>query len=269
MSKDKLAYVYKVTSKGGKYYIGSTKNIDVRVDKHIRDLLNRDHNNYNLQECFDKNDPLPLDIVARLPRDQAYELEDKLIKEAHGTGMAMSIGTSAIGGDNLTQHRDNIEIRFRIRTSIKNNYDGMSEEERKRKHGLPGDRNGMYGKRHTQEVRDNSARRSRGNSYAKGNKWSEEARQRLSKIASKRTGDKNSFYGRKHTEEYKRNASIHRMGKPLNHSSCKKVSIDGKVYRTQTEAAKDLGVSPATITYRLKSKNKKYSSYKTLTADDD
>jgi group I intron endonuclease len=91
----------------------------------------------------------------------------------------------------------------------------MSLEERKEKFGKCGEKNGMYGKTHTEEVRKKISEMHKGNSYCKGKKLSEEIREKMSKNAKLKIGEKNPFFGKKHTEEVKKEHSVRVSG--LNH----------------------------------------------------
>ena len=66
----------------GKFYIGATGDITTRLNEHVRDLENNQHNNKNLQETYNNNETsiviniLPIDTV-----ETAFLLEKQLIKE--------------------------------------------------------------------------------------------------------------------------------------------------------------------------------------------
>ena len=57
------------------------------------------------------------------------------------------------GGDLMTYHPDREEIIEKIKNTIKENISKMSKEERQKKWGQSGEKNGMYGKTHTDEVK--------------------------------------------------------------------------------------------------------------------
>ncbi|MGG0177265.1 NUMOD3 domain-containing DNA-binding protein [Gottfriedia acidiceleris] len=118
----------------------------------------------------------------------------------------------------------------------------------------------MYGRTHTKEVKERISQLNKGQSRNKGIKRSIEQRKRLSEIATLRTGENNPFFGRKHSDEVKRKLSEQKKGyKPLN---SRIVIIDGVEYESITEASRQLNVVPATIIYRIKSKNNKFNNYK-------
>lgn len=118
----------------------------------------------------------------------------------------------------------------------------------------------MKGRRHTEEARRKMSEVLKGRKGPKGIKRTPEQRTRLSQIASQRTGEKNPFYGKTHSEETKRRLSEKNKGKlPPN---TKPVVIDGVVYISITEAARQFGVVPATILNRIRSD--KFPTYRYL-----
>jgi group I intron endonuclease len=137
----------------------------------------------------------------------------------------------------------------------------MTSEERSKKYGKLGERNGMYGKTHTEEVRKNNAILKKGNINFKGHKHTEETKQKLSEIRkNKNTGEKNPFFGKHHTEETKQKIKEKSKGRlPPN---TKKITINGVFYISITEAGRQLNISQPTILWRLNSKNPKFDSYK-------
>ena len=77
----------------------------------------------------------------------------------------------------------------------------------------PGEKNGMYGKKHSQEARRKiSLNRSKNLSNPKHYLHSQEFREKMSKVTA---GENNGMYGRKHTEESKRKMSVNSKGKAL------------------------------------------------------
>ena len=77
-----------------------------------------------------------------------------------------------------------------------------------------------------------------------GTKLKEETKRKIS-IAT--TGSKNPMYGRKHTLEAKKK----QMNKArCNKARCKKVFIDGIIYESRKEAAKQLNIKTSVVTFR-------------------
>jgi group I intron endonuclease len=122
-----------------------------------------------------------------------------------------------------------------------------------------GERNGMFGKKRTDEEKLAVSRANIENTYALGRIRSRECREKISNFAKTRTGSLNSFYGRSHSEITKRNLSNSMKGKKP--SNMINVSIDGIIYPSCNDAAKALGIFHGTIRHRANSKNEKYSLY--------
>ena len=142
----------------------------------------------------------------------------------------------------------------------------MSLEDRKEKFGRCGEKNGMYGKTHTEEVRQKFSGLKKGNTYCKGKKLSDETKQKLSNIRKNNyTGEDNPFFGKHHTDETKQKIREKNKGKlPPN---TMKISIDGNIFISMTEASRQLDIPTPTILWRVKSKNPKFDNYKYVNED--
>lgn len=66
-------------------------------------------------------------------------------------------------------------------------------------------------------------------------------------------GDKNGMYGKKHSEETIKNMSELAKKRKINPNS-KKVSVNGLIFNSASEASRFLGVSSGTISYRCRQK---------------
>jgi group I intron endonuclease len=114
--------VYKITNiKTGRFYIGSTNNINKRWADHRRNLTNNTHDNPKLQhawnfyglenfmfELIEEIEPNPIIL---LEREQHYLDTWKPYLRAIG----YNICSQAFGGDNFTYHPDKEVIRERMR----------------------------------------------------------------------------------------------------------------------------------------------------------
>jgi group I intron endonuclease len=169
------------------------------------------------------------------------------------------------GGDLLTHHPNKEAIREKIIETHKANLGKMTPEERSIKYGKCGDRNGMYGKTHTEENRKKFSEIHKGNQYCKGKIVSNETRQKMSENAKLKIGEKNPFFGKHHSEETKRKIGQAKIGNiPTN---AIEIMIDDEIYVSITEAARQLNMPAPTILWRLKSKNPKFNNYKYLSEE--
>lgn len=257
-----MAYVYLLRTSCNKVYVGSTGELKKRIDRHIHELSLGKHHNANLQELFNAGTELSLSTIRCTDRDQAYALEKRFIDSFMEIGVVLNIGIGVKGGDNLSLNPRREDIIAKISETLRGNLSAMSPEDRKLKWGKPGELNPMFGRTHTDEVKERLRVASTGNTYALGAVRSDETRQKLSVIASLRVGSKNPFHGKNHSNETKEKLREANSGKlPINTNQ---ISIDGVIYHSQAEAARQLGVSGGTITFRLNSKNPKYSEYKVI-----
>ena len=86
-------------------------------------------------------------------------------------------------------------------------------------------------------------------------------REKISKIVSLRLGAKNPFYGKHHSKETIDKIKQHRLDNPIQAANSRKTSVNGVIYDSVTDAARHLGCVPASIIFRIKSKNVKFKDY--------
>lgn len=255
--------IYKIINTlNSKMYIGSAKDFDVRFSRHIRELKNNVHHNIHLQRSYNKYgfDVFEFKIIERIPyeKDIIIERENYYIEKFNSKTEGYNIADASFG-DILSSHPNREDIIRRISKTLRENISKLSEEERKSKFGLPGEHNGMYGKTHTQDVRDRIGRLHKGNTYRKGIKASKETRKKLSAIASQRIGDKNPFYGKTHSEETKKKLSEAGKGRiPPNRIP---ITVDGVHYESYGDASKALELAVTVVRWRCLSKNIKFNNY--------
>ena len=261
--------VYKITClSSGKYYIGYSKEIEKRFHTHKMLLRASRHFNILLQRAYDKYgcDDFTFDILHTCnATDEAKELELKYLEDINIRPLLYNLHYNNSGGDLLTNHPNRTEI---IEKRTKTNavrFNNMTKEERQQTYGKSGENNGMYGRTHTDEVKKRSSEMHKGNTYCKGKKASDETRHKMSLVASQRTGDANPFFGKHHSEETKQKLREAKTGTvPTNTTQ---LVIDNVHYNSLTHASRELDIPVPTILWRLKSKNKKFDSYKYADAD--
>jgi len=171
------------------------------------------------------------------------------------------------GGDLMTYHPNKEQIIEKTKDTIKENISKMSKEERQKKWGQPGEKNGMYGRTHTDEVKRLFSEMHKGNNYTLGLKMSVEQRKRMSEARKgKNTGEDNPFFGKHHSEETlkkiqeTKQKNIAKYGRTLPKNT-REILIDGKTYISASEAGRQLNVCTATILHRIKSLNSKFLGY--------
>lgn len=255
--------VYKITHlETGCYYFGSTCKLRQRVAYHLSALRIGKHSNVRLNELIDRqrdvSSQIELEILYVFPKlSKARRREAGLIRKNADDALCLNILVGTNFGDVLTRHPHKEAIVTRRTESQLKTSSKLSPEERSRKYGKPGERNGMFGKTHGVEAREKISAANLGVTRRSGFKLTDEHRQKISEIASRRTGERNPFYGRKHTQETKERLSEKRKGNlPTNARS---VTVEGRTFVSVTEAARQLGVSPALVIYRLRSPKWDYS----------
>lgn len=246
-----------------KFYYGSSKEVDRRIKRHKHDLRKNIHHCIYLQRAFNKYGENKFKFYLDKEYDDetsARLYESNVISDPNILHLLYNTSRVAGGGDLISYHPNRDAIVEKITNCILLRYSKMTSSEKKEKYGLPGKLNGMYGKTHTPETKELISQLHKGNKYNLGRKASIETREKFSKIASERIGEKNPFYGKKHSEESKQKISAKNKGNlPVN---CRKVCINTVIFDSVTEASRELKVVPATIIWRIKSKNyPKYEYY--------
>jgi group I intron endonuclease len=251
--------MYKIVNlENGIFYVGSSKEFPKRIDRHFRDLRKGEHHCFTLQKSYNENpNNFKVESFSFDTLTEAREKEQDILDSDYNNIYNLSKHSTC--GDLISYHPRKEEITRLMSKSLKNRMANLSEEERKSIYGKQGEGNPMYSKTHTRESKEKMSSALMGNLNAKGSVRSAEHKKTLSICASKRVGIKNPFYGRTHSEETKKTLSEKMLGKtPTN---VRKVTVDGVEYESATSASRNLGVVPATILHRIKSKNVKYRDY--------
>lgn len=271
MSEDKqqIIGVYKISNiLSGRYYIGYSTNINRRFSVHRSKLKKNCHDNIFLQRAYnlDGEDKFNYDIIHICStEEEAKEIELLYLTNLSIRDMLYNLNYNNSGGDLLSNHPEKNVIREKILKSHQETISKMTPEERSQKYGRTGEKNGMYGKTHTDEVRKKYSEIHKGNKYCKGKIASTETRQKISEKAKLKIGEKNPFFGKHHTEETIQKIKEKNKGRlPPNTT---KISIDGNIYISMTEASRQLNIPTPTILWRIKSKNSKFSNYEYVKDD--
>lgn len=265
MKQDKIIGVYFIKNKiTGKFYVGHSIDINKRFIRHKRDLNKGNHHCIYLQRAWDKYSEDDFEFIIYKEcetEEESIELEqyfiDNFKEQLYNTS-----NEAGFGGDLLTGNPRREEIIEKRRNTCKRQYLTMSKEDRIKRYSKFGEKNGMYGKTHTPEVRKKLSEKQKGIEPGnKGKKYEDymsekkakKIKEKLSEDAKQRTGEKNPFYGKAHSEETKEKLRQINLGKKPTNS--RPVELDGVYYESVTEASRQLGVVPATIINRIKSKN--------------
>lgn len=263
IQEETIIGVYKITNIiTHKYYIGYSKNIYKRFYRHRDRLKNNSHGNINLQRSYNKYtlEAFTFEILHIFDNiEDAKSKELEYLRNLEIKEKLYNIHYNNSGGDTLSNHPDKENIIKRITTTITDNYSKMTEQEKKYKHGHPMEKNGMFGKTHTEKTRKIISEKNKGIPKNLGFKHSNKMKEKLSKIAKNRIQEKNPFYGKTHTEEFKKRLSESRKGKTTNLGLS--ITIDNIIYNSLIEASEKLKIPVPTISWRIKSKNSKFINY--------
>lgn len=256
--------VYKISNiKDGRYYIGHSQNIEKRFKTHKYNLKRGKHINMFLQNSYNKYglDSFTFEIIHKFDNvEKSKEKELEYLQNLEIRKELFNLNYNNDGGDMLSHHPNKKEIIKKGIETKKKNMELMTEEQRKKSYSKFGEKNGMFGKTHTKEVREIFSKIHKGNTYCLGIKHSEETCKKMSEIAKQRIGEKNPFFGKVHSEETRKKISEKNLGnKP---PTMIKIIVDDIIYDSMTEAGRQLGLNTSVILWRLKSKNPNFDNYK-------
>jgi group I intron endonuclease len=257
--------VYRISNTlSGRYYIGYSKNIDRRFCVHRSKLKKNCHDNIFLQRAYnlDGEYKFKYDLIHIFDtEEEAKEMELQYLTDLSIRDKLYNLNYNNSGGDLLTNHPDKEKIREKISNSLLKLMSLMSSDERKEKFGRPGEKNGMYGKTHTEELKKLNSEMKKGNTNFLGHKHTQETKERFSEMRkNKNTGKDNAFFGKQHSEETKQKIREKNLGNISPNSI--EISVDGNIYISITEASRQLNIPTSTVLWRLKSNNTKFSNYK-------
>lgn len=234
--------IYKITNKkNGKFYIGSSKNIEKRWLKHLGDLKASMHHSIKLQRSYDKHGEsnFTIDILEHVKADKLLVREQYYLDLLQPYDNGYNIGKMASGGDNLTSHPNKKNIIANITRAVRKRYKQMTLEDRKKySDKMKGENNPNYGNKW------NEAQRQKMSERRMGQRSSKATREKISKIVKKRweseeykdkqskrmTGSGNPFYGKQHSEETKQKIREKNSGRQHTEEAKKKISKASKQF---------------------------------------
>lgn len=238
-----IGYIYIIQNMiNGKFYLGSTINLNKRKLKHFRELRKNSHHSILLQRAVNKYGIENFKFIIIETSFNHIEREQELLDKLNFKNM-YNVSVCATGGDFIKNHPNRKEIIKRATEVLKNaprpkpkfgkenpNWKGGISISNCKKCNTEINGNNTYCSKCYFELRDIS-------------------------------GNKNPFYDKKHSEEFKKQMSESRKGK-FNENQCKKVIINNIEYYSASEAARQLNVVTATILNRIRNKNFPNYNYK-------
>lgn len=241
--------IYKISNKtNSKVYIGSTSNFERRKRDHFRNLNNKSHINIKLQNSFNKHGEnnfeftiIEKHLIGEMTTAELFALETKWMNHYNSKKCGYNIA-DACGGDMITNHPNEKEIRKTAGESLSKTMQSMTQKERSLKYGKFGKDNKNYGIPRSQETLNKMSKSMSGEKHWFHGKTL--SKDHIEKIALKNKG-------KKRTEQVKQLFSSQKSGgKNPMAVSC---IVDGIKYQTITEAAKHFNLQRRTISKRCKS----------------
>ena len=163
--------IYIIKNKiNGKFYIGSTKNIKKRFSTHKSKLNHNNHDNLHLQRSYNKyGDVFSYSIIEQVEVEKLLKTEQKYLDKYKDDNLFYNIGLESCGGDNLSNHPNREEIIERMRLSIINRYENMTDvEKKKHSDNLLGEKNPNFNNKWTDDMKQIASERTK--EYYKNNK---------------------------------------------------------------------------------------------------
>lgn len=220
-------------------YSGSSVDVNGRVIRHKSDLVNNRHSYKELQMAYNNNQNISINITYTFDREEAYDNEQALIDAGICINKALDVRFS---GKGISPTEYNIQ-------RIKETHTGkvVSEETRIKLS------NANTGKKVSDETKEKLRQINTGKVH------SEETKLKLS-LASK---------GRIVSEETSKKISDSKKGKGFPQVAldasmkirCRKVIINGVIFNSITEAARNLGISDVCVRNYILSSKPEHSGY--------
>ena len=151
--------VYKITNTlcpEGKYYIGYSCNINRRWGIHKSTLRGGYHCNIRMQRAYEKygSECFDYEILQECENEEeAKNIELSYLEDLTIRDKLYNLHYNSSGGDLMTYHPNKEQIIERMKNTQKEQISKMTKEERQERWGQSGEKNGMYGRTHTDEVK--------------------------------------------------------------------------------------------------------------------
>jgi group I intron endonuclease len=227
--------IYKIVNKvNGKFYIGSSKDIEYRWRVHIREANGGRHHSPRFQNSWNYHgkDNFTFEIIELCDYDVLLEKEQTYLNELRpwDSNIGYNISQHAGGGDNIRHHPNRDIIIEKIRQSALRQQERMTEAEKK-------------------EIAKKISNSLKGRTFS-------ELHSKRKSLAQ--TGNKNHQYGIEWSDE-RREAQSKRMKGKNNCHIMRSIQIDNVIYESVMSACRILKLERHIIRYRLASK--KFPNY--------
>lgn len=266
MSKrEKIGGIYCIYNTYNKrVYIGRSLDVVKRFQTHYRDLRKEEHANLFLQRDYNIYGPsvfkcLVLEDLSSSSENEMVAVEQECLDSMDNL---YNLSENAYyGGDLISNHPEHERICQRQREIASEKFSSWTEEDHQAwSERFKGEKNPNYGNKWSKEQKEKASKfwkEKYANGYVSpslGKKLTEERRRNMSEARKGRfCGKDNPFYGKTHTKEAREKISKNNLGKkPPNR---KKISINGEIYESATEAHRQLGIPTVTVAWRANCKH--------------
>lgn len=218
--------IYKIINEeNGKFYIGSSKNIEKRFKRHLNELNKGTHHSIHFQRAFNlnKNMLLKLEVIEECDLNNIVEKEQYYLNLLEPWKTGYNTSKLASGGDLISNHPNKEEIYKKIGNTIKQINAKLNDEEWDKKFCKYGEDNYNWkGGISTLTYICLGCGETKPYDKKYKNEYCNQCRPR--------SGENNSFFGKKHTEETRKNLSIKHKGKKLTDEAKEKCKIAALAY---------------------------------------
>lgn len=227
----------------GIFYIGSTKSYSHRRAQHLYLLRNNQHYSPLLQQAWNQSPEVVWEYTPHDSREEAYSHEQTLIAQ-NFSNMLMANGSLNVKGQSYLSEESKDKIR-------KAKLGHVQSEETIRKRFAS-----RKGYTHSEETRQ------RISESQKGKVISEEARQKMSvaKIGTKASAETRALLSALRTGTVLTDDWKTKIGE----ANGTKIKVNGVIYVSASEAARELGVSCATVLARARNPKAKWSGWEII-----
>lgn len=262
-----MQYLYEIKNiLNNKRYIGRTSNPDTRKKRHFNELRKNKHHCIFLQRAFNKygEDNFIFNIIdTRNTLREIQELELSYI-DSNRKNNLYNVSNKSSGGDLISNHPNNYEIRKKISSAVKLRWINMSNEEKIKyaksvsgksnpNYGNKVFLNPLYGKPLTIEHKANISKSNTGKK--KSTKCIE--KNRISHIG-KIPWNKGKKTGALSIDHKKRLSDSNKGKLPTN---IRPVICENYYFSSLYEASTAYKISSTAMTIRIKSKTKQFESF--------
>lgn len=226
----------------GQVYVGSTNEEKRRFSEHVRQLQCQVHPNSRFQKAYEQNPNFEFLSVPVQDRNEAYEVEQAIINEFHGSPQFLNLDTQVGGGGYVRTP----ETRAKQSASAVERMKDPSVREYLRLINT--------GKAHTPETVEKLRESSRGNSHARGNVFTQESRDKVSRALKGVPRTAAAIENIRQAAIDRRRTDVDLRGlRRASEERQKPVIVEGSWYPSATAVARAYGIGLTTVSYRLNS----------------